>query len=297
MVWENGAGGQSEATAAGLCSTSFRSIPDDPSTAGFPPNETGSTLVKSMHFGDPGQPLFGLLHQAAGQQRQTAILICPPWGMEYLRAYRGLRQLAETLAAIGFTTLRFDYHGTGDSAGDGRDVTLAGWIADIGEAARQLRETAGAVRLALLGLRCGALLAQQAVAEGLEIDALALWDAPPSGAVYIENLQHLDQAASDARNRYRSPRAQLPPAAPDELLGHDWPPALAAGLSGLAGLRRDLPVPLQVFVSRDRTPPEGIASLRLPDAGHWSDIDRLAEPWNSPASCAVVARHLAEALP
>jgi pimeloyl-ACP methyl ester carboxylesterase len=252
--------------------------------------------VRPLHFGNVQQPLFGVLHAPSATQRQTAILICAPWGMEYLRAYQGLRQLAELLAEHGFVTLRFDYRGTGDSAGDGRSVTLADWLADLRTAAVELRKASGMPGMAVIGLRFGALLAQQAAAEGLPIDALVLWDSPPSGAVYVDNLQHLEQASSDAKNRFRPPRAQLPPAKPDELLGHDWPAALGAAVTELPGLRTDLSTPLHVFVSRDRTPPEGIDSVRLPDAGHWSDIDRLSTPWLPLASCDQVAAHLAGAL-
>jgi pimeloyl-ACP methyl ester carboxylesterase len=211
--------------------------------------------------------------------------------MEYLRAYRGLQLLAVSLAGHGFHTLRFDYRGTGDSFGDARNVTLTDWTADTRLAAQHLLASTGASRLAIIGLRFGALLAQQAVADGVKADALALWDAPPSGEVYVENLRHLDRTIDEDHNRFRAPRAQLPAAAPDELLGHAWPAKLESAVTALPGLRSDLSIPLHILVSRDRTPAEGVESLRLPNAGHWSDGSRLSSPWLPEASVKAITEH------
>ncbi len=253
--------------------------------------------MQALVFGDSRQPLFGMHHAPAEPARRTAILICPPWGTEYMRAYRGLRQLAVQLARAGYPVLRFDYRGTGDSAGEVRDIALADWVADIVTAAAELRRVSGVPYLAVFGLRFGALLAQQALADGLAADALLVWDAPPSGEVYMDNLRHLDQATSDARNRYRAPRAQLPEAGGDELLGYAWPRSLDPQVAALPGLRDDLAASRLVFVSRDRTPPENVDSLRLPDASHWSDSTRLHSPWNPGASISATVEQLETTLP
>lgn len=313
----NGTGSAVSAHPGGRSDPAVSFDHDDKAHAGYSPDGLPGTLagagrahggrsctaalraipVTPFHFGDRRQPLFGVLHPAAtATPRPTAILICPPWGMEYLRAYRALGQLAARLAEHGFATLRFDYRGTGDSFGDSRGVSLDDWVADTRLASETLRTASGAAGLAMVGLRFGAMLAQHAAASGVTVEALALWDSPPSGEVYVENLQHLDRTVSDARNLYRAPRARLPEPEPDELLGHGWPAPLAAAVAALPGLRSDLGVPLHVFVSRDRTPAEGVESQRLPDAGHWSDSDRLAARWMPTRSCAVVADHLAAVL-
>ncbi|GAC1628653.1 MAG: hypothetical protein NVS9B10_18800 [Nevskia sp.] len=250
-----------------------------------------------VYFGPAAQPLFGMLHRPAGAQRRTGILICPSWGMEYQRAYRGLRQLALALTHVGFPVLRFDYSGTGDSGGDSRHANLDYWIEDTQFAARELRAATGAENLCLLGLRFGALLAQEAVANGgVPASAVALWDAPPSGEVFVRNLQHVEESLNELRSQQRRRGSQLPPPAKDELLGFDWPEPLAQQISGLPGLRSDLPGRV-IFVSRDRTPPDSVESIRLPDAGHWSDVERLASPWLPSASFRIVAERLANGLP
>lgn len=246
-----------------------------------------------FYFGPAQQPLFGMLHRPQGAVRQTGIVICPSWGTEGLRSHRGLRQLAQRLSQSGFPVLRFDYTGTGDSGGDGRHIGLAQWLTDIRDAAALLRAETGNRALCLFGLRFGALIAQEAVAGGhVEAQAMALWDPPPSGAVYVANLQQMDNAWNELRAQQRRPGSQLAPPARDELLGHDWPEGLGADVARLPGLRDDLPAPM-VFVSRDRIPPDGVEATRLPDSGHWSDVDRIHAPWLPVASFGCVAERIA----
>ena len=49
------------------------------------------------------------------------MVVCPPLGPEYFNSYRSLRHLADRLAENGVSALRFDYDGTGNSAGQDED--------------------------------------------------------------------------------------------------------------------------------------------------------------------------------
>lgn len=250
-----------------------------------------------IYFGPAGQPLFGMLHRPQGAARRTGIILCASWGTEALRSYRGLRQLAQTLSQNGFPVLRFDYTGTGDSGGDGRHARLAQWLDDLREAAALLRTETGVSGLCLIGLRFGALLAQEAVATGaVSAQAVALWDSPPSGEVFVANLQQMDQALNEKHAQRRKLGSQLAAPFRDELLGHDWPDGLGAEIARLPGLRKDLPGRV-IFVSRDRIPPDSVESIRLPDAGHWSDVDRIHAPWLPVASFRIIAERLSDGLP
>jgi len=253
-------------------------------------------LNKPLYFGPVAQPLFGMVHRPQGASRHTGIVLCASWGSEYLRSYRGLRELAQGLSQRGFPVLRFDYGGTGDSGGDGRNIRLHNWVDELSLAASTLRAETGCRAIALLGLRFGALLAQEAVASGaVEVQSVALWDAPPSGEVFVANLQQMDLALNEKLAGERRARSQLVPPARDELLGHAWPDGLAADIARLPGLRRDLPGRV-IFVSRDRTPPDSVESIRLPDAGHWSDVARIHSPWRPAASFRIVIERLADGL-
>src|SRR5690349_23606894 len=86
-----------------------------------------------IYFGDPGSRLFGWIHRPTPQVRSIAVLLCNPLGDDVVRAHRSVRHLAENLCAAGFSVLRFDFHGTGDSAGTERDPgRLDAWRHDIG---------------------------------------------------------------------------------------------------------------------------------------------------------------------
>jgi pimeloyl-ACP methyl ester carboxylesterase len=142
-----------------------------------------------FYFGTGSRRLFGIYAPGKAGGRLRAALICPPWGPEYLRAHRSVRQLALNLGAAGFHTLRFDYFGTGDSAGDVRDGDLKGWRADIETALEELKDMTGATQVTVVGLRLGATLAAEvAVRRSKDVSGLVLWDPVVSGADYLREL-------------------------------------------------------------------------------------------------------------
>lgn len=131
-----------------------------------------------FYFGAGGRRLFGAYHPAAFvSEASRAAVLCQPEGGEYLNAHRTMRQLAAKLAAGGFHTLRFDYFGTGDSAGDTIESDLDGWSADIETAIDEIRDIAATAKVTLIGLRLGALAAARAALRNARVvDTLVLWD-------------------------------------------------------------------------------------------------------------------------
>jgi len=234
--------------------------------------------MEAIHFGPMTRPLFGLHHRAQGAPRRTAVLLCPAWGPEYLRAYRGLQVLAKALSARGFECLRFDYSGTGDSEGAALDARLPNWIQDIKSAAQELLDLSGAERLAIIGHRSGALVAAEARRQGVAFDTLLALDAPLDGASHVATLQRIGIAEDARRNRYRSLGNELPPAQADELCGHAWPADLARAFTGLPRLTPDR---MRWLNSRDhRIPsPEGALTYTLQDDGHWQHPQWIYSPW------------------
>jgi uncharacterized protein len=147
-----------------------------------------------LYFGDPQRRLFGLYSPASpGARRTRAVVLCSPWGQEYLRAHRSMRQLALRLTAAGIHVLRFDYYGTGDSAGDMIEGELPGWESDIEAAIEELMDSTGAQRVGLIGLRLGATLAARtAVRRRKEVESLVLWDPVVEGEEFVTQLLALD---------------------------------------------------------------------------------------------------------
>lgn len=103
---------------------------------------------------------FGMLHPAGGTH---GVLICGSLGDEAMNTYRPLVFLAEKLAALGCPTLRLEYYGVGDSAGeDGEPGRFQEWLNGIVVGVRWLRENCGVGPVTLVGVRIGAAIAARA---------------------------------------------------------------------------------------------------------------------------------------
>jgi pimeloyl-ACP methyl ester carboxylesterase len=121
------------------------------------------------------------------------VVIAPPLGYEYWSTHRSLRTLAESLARAGRNVLRFDWDGTGDSAGDARDPgRVAAWRASLAEAVKAMRET-GVERVVLVGLCLGAAFTLLDAAE-LGVDEVAACALVASGRRFIKQLKLLGVA-------------------------------------------------------------------------------------------------------
>ncbi len=132
---------------------------------------------------------FGWLHATTGN---NAIIFCNPYGHEALLSHRGMRKLSERLCSQRVSSLRFDYFGTGDSAGSEDDgEQIEHWISGIEQAVQHARQQLGARKIILCGLRLGALLAALA-AERLQssspIDGLIMMSPVVSGKDYLREL-------------------------------------------------------------------------------------------------------------
>jgi dienelactone hydrolase len=152
-------------------------------------------------FGTADRPCFGWLHCPDNGMARAGVLICPPIGYEYISSHRTLRTLAEQLEERGLVAFRFDYDGTGDSAGDHRDPDrLAAWLATIGHATDVLRST-GVPAVAATGMRLGATLAATAAVQGSAFDSLVLWDPVWSGRIMMRQLRALHQVGVGVQSK------------------------------------------------------------------------------------------------
>jgi pimeloyl-ACP methyl ester carboxylesterase len=157
-----------------------------------------------------GEPLFAWLHTTphdAGLDH--GVLICPPIGFEQLHAHRGLRHLADALAGLGLPVLRFDWHGTGDSAGSDADLArCATWVANARDAEAWLRNEFGCRRVSVVGLRMGALIAAQAFSDR-DIDRFVLWSPVISGRSYTRQMQVIDLTAEVSSSTAGQPTGDI----------------------------------------------------------------------------------------
>ena len=235
-------------------------------------------LAAKVHYFGGDRGLLGTLHHPRRLRARTAaVLLCNPFGEEANRAHRIYRVLATQLERSGYPCLRFDYGHTGDSAGDGRGATLAGWVDDVTVAADALRADTGSPRVVLVGLRLGATIAALATTRGLAARHLIAWDPVLDGRGYLDELAAHHQAFMRAEI---GPHWQPPPPRPDgarEALGTPIGAALAAELAAL-----DL----------TRTPPGAdlvtLISTRPGAASPWPHAHRVelaaSAAWNSDAA-------------
>jgi len=174
--------------------------------------------ARALHFGPAKRPLFGFLHEPEGRDRRVGLVLCNPFGYEAICTHRSYRHLAERLSANGYSVLRFDYDGTGDSFGsDGDPNRVRAWVDSIHAAISRLNELAAIEHTVLFGTRLGGLLALQAASESNGVTGLVLWSPCSSGRAYLRELKALRQIHEDSTPAPVRPYASLEPH--DEAVG------------------------------------------------------------------------------
>jgi len=155
-------------------------------------------------FFGPRRELFGMYHASGGHPRK-AVLLCPPLGQDQIRCHRLYRQLAQALVADGVAVLRFDYYGTGDSAGASADVDLARCVADTVLAAHELRTRSGAARVTAFGARLGGNIGL-AASSAAQLAGVVAWDPVLDGHAYVTRLDAMQAALGMDAQRFSQPR-------------------------------------------------------------------------------------------
>ncbi len=151
---------------------------------------SASQAARPLYLQGAGAPFFAFLHKAADPPAQRAALLCPPFGWDDVLSYRIRREWAEHLVREGYTTLRIDFPGSGDSAGFPTDPgRLGAWTQAVDAAARWLRRVEGARQVVAIGIGLGGLVACAAALEGAQIEELVLWAVPARGRTLLRELR------------------------------------------------------------------------------------------------------------
>jgi alpha/beta superfamily hydrolase len=143
--------------------------------------------MEPVWFGDAEHRLAGWIHPPAEAVATAAVVLCGPLGLEYVNSHRGLRRLAEQLAAAGCVVLRFDYASTGDSAGSWSDDGLVErWQHDVLAAVDLVSDIVPSAPVIVVGLRWGATLAAHAAAKReTPFAGFVAWDPIVSGKNFV----------------------------------------------------------------------------------------------------------------
>lgn len=145
--------------------------------------------MEAFYFGEADRRLFGIYHAPRAEGRRgIGLLLCYPFGQEYIRSHRSFRQLAVRASHGGFPVLRFDYYGCGDSMGRREEGSVRQWLNDVSTAIAEIRGRGRVSSVCLVGLRLGAWLAMLAAVKDGDVAGLVLWDPIHDGKAYLEEL-------------------------------------------------------------------------------------------------------------
>lgn len=247
-------------------------------------------------FGRDGT-LMGMYHGVAGHAPVGALL-CPPLGQALLRTQRIYRQLATVLAARGIGVMRFDYRGTGDSAGDSLTLDWQHCLADIRSAAAELRVRSGCAAVVGFGTRLGGSLAL-AAAPAVGFSQLILWDPVLDGARYVAELDAWQEELRTDSLHYSRPRSTEEAAG--QWLGFPVSPHWRAQLA----VWRAEPTRVPTLILDSRPEPAASGWSPLVEAGarvaamrpstHWGDLHRLEHAVLAPDLLRLVSEAVGQA--
>jgi uncharacterized protein len=155
--------------------------------------------------------LFAVLHRPASGQARQGIVLCHALAEEKLWSHRVYVNLARDLAREGFSVLRFDFRGEGDSDLDFEECGMESRHADAVRAAELLLEHEPHLRGCLfLGHRLGCAVAAMAAASLPDrAQALIAWDPVARGRDYLMQLLRSTIASEFARSGVAPTRAAL----------------------------------------------------------------------------------------
>jgi len=146
-----------------------------------------------------GQQIVGMLHLPEGRGRFPTALLLHGFTGTKCESHRMFVKLARALAEHGIATLRFDFRGSGDSAGDFEDMTIRSEVTDSLEAIRFLArdKRVNSRGLALIGFSMGGAVGAHVMArEKHRIKSAVLIAPVAEGAGILDELSTPEAVSS-----------------------------------------------------------------------------------------------------
>ena len=149
-------------------------------------------MGESSYIGIGADRLYTVIEPPAGDfVAAFAVLMCYPFGEEYIRSHRAFNHLAKLLARKGVISMRFDYAGTGDSSGCANAFSLKEARHQLRCMAEELGKLAGVSDVRAVGLRLGGALAYESLGDIDAVKQIACWDPVIAGKQYLEELRNV----------------------------------------------------------------------------------------------------------
>jgi len=143
------------------------------------------------------QQLVGMIHTPDRDEPSPAILMLHGFTGNRMEPHFLFVKMARRLAAAGYTAMRFDFRGSGESQGNFWEMTVPGEIDDARAALTGLRRhpAVDPGRVILLGLSMGGAVAASVAGEDPEIAGLILWSAVADFSDVTRSIQPLPDDA------------------------------------------------------------------------------------------------------
>ncbi len=135
-------------------------------------------METQVSFASEGEQVFGVLH-LPDAACPAGIIMCHGFTGHKAEAHRLFVDAARDFARHAIAVLRFDFRGSGDSAGEFRDMTVSREIEDARAALGYIasRTEVDSTRLGVLGLSLGGCVGACLAGTDERVRALVLWAA------------------------------------------------------------------------------------------------------------------------
>lgn len=235
--------------------------------------------VEPVRFGGATQELYGCHHPPMSRSgKKTGVLLCQPYGPEYLRSHRAIRQLASRFARAGYPVFRFDYFACGDSIGADDEGRIPRWTIDVSSAVAELKSHARVDRVFAVGLRLGGSLAAMASADRGGLDGLVLWDPVVNGKVHVDDLLARHRKQLEFLPTESAILSAAVETGENEILGFDAGAELLSSIGevDLLSLRRS-PARRMLIIESTSSPSSGELASHLKSLGTQLDEQHLPD--------------------
>ena len=146
--------------------------------------------MEAYYYGEGSRKIFCIYHQPdIIVDKKAGVLLCYPFGQEYIRSHRTFLKLAESLCSNGFHVFRFDYYGTGDSCGSNEEVDMDEWVQNTINAIEEFKNGSGISKIIILGFHLGATIALLAAFKIKNLNSVILWNPVHNGKDYLNELK------------------------------------------------------------------------------------------------------------
>lgn len=162
-------------------------------------------MEKIVYFQSKGLNLFGIFHPAENMDRKVGVIFINSGMQNRVGPHRIYVKTARRLSQVGFSVLRVDFPGIGDSEGDVKETHFdCHDPEDTKSAITFLKQEEKIEKIVIIGLCAGARNALKTADKDLRVDSVILWSLP-----IISIPQNIGDPQQDPRGRMSRTGAKL----------------------------------------------------------------------------------------